>query len=540
MLDDDDEGGLVTRSLDEYWAMARRRRWYIILPVFACWAIACAGSWLVPSTFQSDALILVEQQKVPEQYVVPNVTVSLQDRLQSMTQQILSRTRLESVIDRFQLYQTRQGAAFIPTADSVEQMRKDIKIDLVEAPDRPGQLTAFKIRYSAGTPQLAQQVNSELTSLFIEENLKSQQELSESTTAFLQSQLEDARTKLEEQEAKVRAFKATHFGNLPSQMESNVQILSGLQGQLQSAQHALDGASQQKLYLESLQQQYQSIQTSLGNGNSTPTSPDTLDKDLTDLRRQLQEARLRYTEDYPDVVQLKDKIAKMEKLKQDINAEIAVNEKPAKTTNDVDPAAAVSVEHGSTSPMMQIQSQLKANNLEIQNYQQHEKQIESDITAYQARLNLTPETEQELADISRGYEESKTNYNSLLQKQNDSQLATNLEQRQQGEQFRILDPPSLPTRPSAPNHLLISLAGLMVGFAAGIGLTAFLEMTDVRVRQEKDLEDVVPIKVLIGIPHLDAPGEDHTRVLSRRMEFGAVVVMAILVLIGNLYALYKS
>jgi succinoglycan biosynthesis transport protein ExoP len=539
MLEDDDEG-LVTRGMDEYWAMARRRRWYILLPLFACWAIACAGSWLVPSTFQSDALILVEQQKVPEQYVVPNVTVSLQDRLQSMTQQILSRTRLESVIDRFHLYETRQGIALVATGDPVEQMRKDIKIDLVEAPDRPGQLTAFKIRYSAGTPQLAQQVNSELTSLFIEENLKSQQELSESTTAFLQSQLEDARTKLEEQEAKVRAFKASHFGNLPTQMESNVQILSGLQAQLQSAQHALDGANQQKLYLESLQQQYQSVQASLGNGNSTPTSPDTLDKDVTDLRRQLQEARLRYTEDFPDVVQLKDKIAKMESLKRQIDAEIAASAKPAKTTSEVDPAAAASVEHGSTSAMMQIQSQLKANSLEIQNYQQREKQIESDISAYQARLNLTPETEQELADISRGYEESKTNYNSLLQKQNDSQLATNLEQRQQGEQFRILDPPSLPIRPSAPNHLLFSLAGLIAGLAAGIGLTAFLEMTDVRVRQEKDLADVVPIKVLVGIPHLDAPGGERSRVLLRRVEVSAVVIMAILMLVGNLYAFYKS
>jgi len=539
MLDDDDEG-LATRGLDEYWAMARRRRWYILLPAFACWAIACAGSWLVPSIFQSDALILVEQQKVPEQYVVPNVTVSLQDRLQSMTQQILSRTRLESVIDRFHLYETRQGTALVATGDPVEQMRKDIKIDLVEAPDRPGQLTAFKIRYSAGTPQLAQQVNSELTSLFIEENLKSQQELSESTTAFLQSQLEDARTKLEEQEAKVRAFKATHFGNLPSQMESNVQILSGLQAQLQSAQHALDGANQQKLYLESLQQQYQSIQTSLANGSSTPASPDTLDRDLNELRRQLQAARLKYTEDYPDVVQLKDKIAKTESLKRDIDAEIVAGAKPAKTAGDVDPAAAVSVEHGSTSPMMQIQGQLKANNLEIQNYQQRQKQIESDITAYQARLNLTPETEQELADISRGYEESKTNYNSLLQKQNDSQLATNLEQRQQGEQFRILDPPSLPTRPSAPNHLLFSLAGLIAGFAAGIGLTAFLEMTDVRVRQEKDLVDIVPIKVLVGIPHLDAPGGDRSRVRLQRVEISAAVIMAILVLVGNLYAYYKS
>jgi len=539
MVDDESEG-LPLRSLSEYWEIARRRRWFILLPLFGCWLIAFAGGWLVPSTFQSEALILVEQQKVPEQYVVPNVTVSLQDRLQSMTQQILSRTRLESTINRLHLYETRGRFPFTQSQDSVDQMRRDIKIDLVEAPDKPGQLTAFKIRYSAATPQLAQQVNSELTSLFIEENLKSQEQLSESTTAFLQSQLADARTRLEEQEAKVRAFKANHFGNLPSQLESNVQILNGLQTQLQTTQQALDAANQQRLYLESLQQEYQSVQASLNNGDASTTSPGTLDKDLADLRRQLQEARLKYTEDYPGVIRLKDKIAQIEKMKQDIDAEAAADQKSVQSANDFDAAAAASVEHGSTSPMMQIQSQLKANRLEIQNYQQRQKQIETDITTYRARLNLTPETEQELADVSRGYEESKANYNSLLQKQNDSQLATSLEQRQQGEQFRILDPPSLPTRPSSPNHLWISLAGLMFGLVAGIGLTAVLEMTDPRVRQEKDLEDAVLIKVLVGIPHLDIPGEDRTRALFRRFELSAMILMAIFLLFGNLYALYKS
>jgi len=535
----DEELGEVSGSLDEYWATVRRRRWYILAPMFACWAIAWAGSWWVPSVFQSEALILVEQQKVPEQYVVPNVTVSLQDRLQSMTQQILSRTRLQSTINRFHLYETHRRGSFTQDDDPVDQMRKDIKIELVEAPGRPGQLTAFKIRYSAGTPALAQQVNSELTSLFIDENLKSQQQLSQSTTAFLEGQLADARSKLEEQEVKVRTFKASHFGNLPSQVETNVQILSGLQAQLQNTQRALDQANQHKLYLESLQQEYQSIQASLGNGNSLGTSPDTMKKDLSDLRRKLQEARLRYTEDYPDVVQLKDKISKMEKLKQDVDSELTTNEKPGKATSEVDPAAAIEVQRGSTSPMMQIQSQLKANRLEIQNYQQHEKKIESDIATYQARLNLTPETEQELADISRGYEESKSNYNSLLQKQNQSQLATSLEQRQQGEQFRILDPPSLPTGPSAPNHLLISFAGLVLGFAVGASLMVLLEFTNVLVRQEKDLEEAVPLKVLVGIPHLDTPGEDRSRVLFRRMEIGAAVVMTILILAGNLYAFYK-
>jgi succinoglycan biosynthesis transport protein ExoP len=529
-----------SRSLDEYWAIIRRRRWYIILPVFVIWALAWVGSWLLPSVYQSEALILVEQQKVPEQYVIPNVTVNLQDRLQSMTQQILSRTRLESVIKHFQLYPTRLSGSLTQADDPVEQMRKDIAIELVEAPGRAGQLTAFKIRYSADSPRLAQQVNSELTSLFIDENLKSQQQLSESTTAFLQTQLAEARTKLEEQEAKVRAFKANHFGNLPNQVETNVQILSGLQGQLQSTQRALDGANQQRLYLESVQQEYQSAQASSDSGNSDEVSADTLNGDLLDARKRLQEARLRYTEEHPDVVKLKDRVAKLEKLKDEKDSESGLNADTSKSTSEADPGAATEAQHGSTSALMQIQSQLKANRLEIQNYQQRERKIESDIGMYQARLNLTPATEQDLADISRGYEESKSNYNSLLQKQNQSQLATSLEQRQQGEQFRILDPPSLPPRPSSPNHLVISIAGLIIGLAAGAGLTALLEMTNVRVRQEKDLEDVIPLKVLVGIPHLGVPGEDVARTRSRRIELGAAVVIALLVLVGNFVSFYKS
>jgi succinoglycan biosynthesis transport protein ExoP len=536
----DEEEIKPSRSLDEYWALARRRRWYLILPAFACWAVAWAGSWLVQSTYQSDALILVEQQKVPEQYVVPNVTVNLQDRLQSMTQQILSRTRLQATVNRFHLYETRQQGLFARSEDPIEQMRGDIKIDLVEAPGHPGQFTAFKIRYSAGSPQLAQQVNSELTSLFIDENLKSQQQLSESTTSFLQTQLAEARTKLEEQEAKVRAFKAQHFGNLPTQVETNVQILSGLQGQLQSTERAIDAANQQKLYLESLQQEYQRIQASLDSGNSTDTSPDTLNKDLSDAREKLQEARTRYTEDHPDVVKLKEKVAKLAKLKEDTDEVITAAAKPSKPPSELDPGAATQVQHGSASPMMQVQSQLKANRLEIENYKQRAQKIESDIAMYQARLNLTPATEQELADISRGYEESKSNYNSLLQKQNQSQLATSLEQRQQGEQFHILDPPSLPARPSAPNHLFFSLGGLALGLAVGAGLTILMEMTNVRVRHEKDLEDIIPLKILVGIPHLDVPGEQRSRSLFRRMEFGAAVLMASLIVVGTLFAFYKS
>jgi len=539
MLDELDNQ--ISRGLADYWAIAVRRRWAILLPLFVCWGIVWSASWSLPSTYQSEALILVEQQKVPEQYVVPNVTVSLQDRLQSMTQQILSRTRLQATVDRFHLYAVGRGlSGLVRTGDAVEQMRRDIKIELVDSAARPGQLTAFKINYSADSPQLAQHVNSELTSLFIEENLKLQQQLSQSTTAFLQSQLAEARTKLEEQETKVRAFKAGHFGDLPSQAETNVQILSGLQNQLQSTQRALDGARQQKLYLESLQQQYQTAQEIAGADDSSEGSPHALAKELGELRHQLADKRSRLTEEHPDIIALKDRITKTEKLKKDLEAEIASRPEAGKATNMVDPVAAAEVQRGSTTPMMQVQSQLKAIKLEVENYEQHMKELESQIAFYRTRLNLTPKTEQQLADVSRGYEESKSNYNSLLQKQNQSQLATNLEQRQQGEQFRILDPPSLPDRPSAPNHLLLSLGGLMAGVAFGFGLAALLEITNVLVRQEKDLEGLIPTRVLVGIPHLNAPGEDRFHAIFRWLEIGTAAGMVISILAGNLYAFYKS
>ena len=310
--------------------------------------------------------------------------------------------------------------------------------------------------------------------------------------------MEDARVKLEEQETKVKAFKVRHLGELPSQLESNVGILSGLQVQLESVLRALDNARQQKLYLESQLQQFQSAKAALvGSGDAT--SPETVERELFVLRQRLADERSRHTDEYPEIIAIKQKIAEAEKLKKEMDVEIAANEKASAAENS---GLTDGLSSSYSSPLMQLRSQLKANALEIQNYQQRGRSIESEMAAYKARLNITPETEQELADISRGYEESKANYASLLQKQNQSQLATSLSQRQQGEQFRVLDPPSLPEKPATPNHLLWSLGGLAFGGIVGVGLILFQELTNVRVRQEKDLSELVPARVLVCIPHL--------------------------------------
>lgn len=535
MHDELDEAS--STNWEEYWRILQRRRWWILLPLFVCWGVIWGVSWVLPVTFRSEALIIVEQQEVPEQYVVPNISVSLQDRLQSMTQQILSRTRLQSTIDRFRLYPKRRllSGVFGPD-DPVEQMRKDINIELVEAPGHPGELRAFKIAYSASSRELAQRVNSELTSLFIDENLKSQQQQSENTTAFLESQLSAARAQLQEQEEKVRTFKAKHFGDLPSQLETNVQILSGLQAQLNNNQRALDAAKQQKLYLESLLQQYGRAQGDLGSDGLSESSEQSLDKELLDLRTRLADARSRYTESYPDVVALKEKLAETEKLKTQIADEVIASRKSSTLG-----VAGSDIELASVSaPVMQVRSQLKANQLEISNYEQHASDIESQIATYRSRLNLTPETEQELADISRGYDESKANYNSLLQKQNQSQLATSLEQRQQGEQFRIIDPPSLPTKPSSPNHLLISGIGLVVGTVMSLGLIAVLELKDHRVWCENDLTSSIPGRVLVGIPRLKTAAEDHNQMIRKYSEVLAAAAIIALIAAANWYAFLKG
>jgi uncharacterized protein involved in exopolysaccharide biosynthesis len=356
----------------------------------------------------------------------------------------------------------------------------------------------------------------------------------------LESQLADARANMAQQEAKVAAFKAKHLGELPSQLESNMQILAGLQSQLQSAQQTMDAARQQKLYLESLLQQYQSVQTSTRVGDSTVAPPQTLETQLLEMHLKLQDLQSRYTEGHPDVIALKEKIAQAERLKKQSESEMAAKQKDGKTTNAVDLAAQLEAQHGSSTPIMQVQSQLKANQLEISNIQQHQKDLESQITGYQARLNVTPETEQELTAISRGYEESKTNYNSLLQKQMQSQLATSLEKRQQGEQFRIIDPPSLPKKPFAPNYLWFSLGGLLAGLSLGIALTALLELTNVRVRQEKDILGIVPVSILVEIPHLNTPGEARSHVLRWWTELGAAAALVVLIVLGNLYAFIKG
>jgi len=526
----------VVLTWQDYWQILRRRRWLLILPILGLWCAVWLVCWFLPAVYRSEALILIEQQKVPEHYVVSNVAADLQERLQSMTQQVLSRTRLRRIIGELHLYSAESKR--LSPDELVERMRKDIKIEMVETPNRPDELTAFRIAYSGSEPRLAQQVTSALSAFFIDENLRSREKQSEDTTDFLETQLQDARKHLEEQEAKLREFKGQHLGELPTQLSSNLQILSGMQARLQEANERLEKAEQQKVYLNSLLSQYQALSTQIrDSAKGDAASPAALDDELDHLKRQLADLEAEYTDKHPDVVKIQDEIAKTEQLRTQNEADLA---KPKDATAPSDVSEFQGADPRTVTPMLEIRSQLKGNELEIRDRKREIKQLEQYVEQYKVRLNQTPVREQQLADLTRDYDQSRANYESLLAKSNQSALSTSLEKRQQGEQFRIIDAPNLPTKPYWPNRLQLSLFGLAAGAVLGMAGTGLAESADDRVHKEKDLSDVARLPVLGIIPPLPTPLEQRKRKWRTGGEIAAGIVMAAILIGGTVFAFYQG
>ena len=504
-------------------ALVRRRRWHFLLPFFGGWLIVWGISWFLPSLYRSGTLILVEQPSVPEKFVVSNIDNDIQRQLDSITQQILSRTRLLQIIDHLNLYANDRKRK--NPDDLVEEMRKDIEIELSHGDDK--KLSAFNIYYLSRDPNMAQLATSELASLFISENLEQRQERSENTTKFLQTQLDQAREKLAEQEARVRAFKDKHIGELPSQTQSNLQILGGLQTQLQAQEDSLSRARQQNTYLESLLGQYRTFERGLKAGDGGPVGLGAVDKELDRLREQLADLSARYTDKHPDVRKIKEQIARAEKIRDHVIIEM--NKGGAGATAD----AATAATDPKNAPQLDLESQLKANRVEIANRQVLIRELEGKIGEYQGRLNRAPVMEQQFSDITRDYDQSKADYDSLLAKKNQSEMATNLEKSQQGEHFRMLDPPNLPVKPFKPNRLFLCGLGVIAGLVLG-GVTAVSsEKMGGRVHTEHEITKIVPFEILAEIPTLETVAEQAVTRRSNLLAAAAAVGILFCIAAGS-------
>jgi polysaccharide chain length determinant protein (PEP-CTERM system associated) len=454
-------------TLQDYTTILKRRWWIIAIPAIILPIVGYAMTFLVQPQYISQTLVLVEQQKVPESYVKAVVTEDLSGRLASMKEQILSRSRLQPIIERFNLF----AGGKLSMDERIDLTRKNIGITPIQSEiARTNGLPGFFISFKANDARTAQLVCGEIQSLFVSENLNDRTNSANQTTEFLKSQLADAKAKLDEQDARLAKFQQTYMGKLPGAETSNINMLTTLNTQLDAATQALGRMEQEKSYAESLltmQLQSQVAQAPEHGGGGLPPQ-------LQQLLSQEADLTSRYTADYPDVVTVKRKIAE---LRQKIAQAPPTSVIPSSTTPKPTDSLAV----------QQLRAQLRAMDQGIVQKRHEQSEIQGQLRLYQDRIASSPAVEEEYKSITRDNQTARAFYDDLSNKLNSSKMATDLERRQQGEQFRVMDEPNLPESPAFPKRSAFAGGGLAAGLGLGLLIVALLEYMDTAVRSERDI-----------------------------------------------------
>ena len=480
----------------DYLAMMRRRWVLIVALTVVGGPLAYGVSRTLPNRYESQTTVLVEQPTVGSDIVKPVDTTDLGQLLASMKEQILSRTRLEPVIHEFGLYQSEVGRKSID--DLVGQLQKAIDVKPVQAmaETRAQGLPGFTIKVTLDNASSARAVCTSITSMFIEESLRRRAQRSEDTTTFLSQQLAEAKAELDQQDGRLAAFKSRYMGSLPDDEQTNLNLLTTLNSQFDAATQALARAQQDKTFAESmLTQQLTAWQASEGGHN-----PGTLEQQLATLQTQLASLRANHTDEYPDVIKTKNDIAALQK-------KIAEMSDP-KADRDANKPQKLSIE---PVQVQQLRAQIHSYEQAISEKTKEQEQIRQQIKLYQSRIQSSPAVEQQFKELTRGYQTALDSYNELLKKRDQSAMATDLERKQQGEQFRVLDPANLPDRPSFPNRPLFAFGGLGGGLALGLGLAFLLEIRDTSMRTERDIEFFLRLPVLAMIPAVEPVTQGKAR-----------------------------
>jgi polysaccharide chain length determinant protein (PEP-CTERM system associated) len=449
-------------QLIEYLEVPVRRPWHVVIPLVIVTAIAIALAYFLPKKYKSSTLILVESDKMPDSFVTQISTDRTTRHLQTLKQEVLSRTRLEQVITELNPYGTNDHE---PLATTIERMRQAIEIS-VRGTD------AFSIEYFHRDPQMAMRVADRLTSLFIEEAAGARQKQVAEAYQFIDAQLAEARRQLEVRDQALRQYKEQHLGRLPEQMTANLSTLQRLQLEQQTTASSLRSLQDRQSLLES---------------SARPvTRADPEYSELIQLRKNLASLRMRYTDEHPDVRALENQIARIERSRR---------------TEDTDTPAAPA----------RPEPELEQVRAEIRDLRLKAADVDKRIADFQGRVEQAPRVEQDIATLTRDYNKLNENYLALLNKKLEAQMAAKLEQRWKGEQFRILDPANVPERPVFPDKRLFAVLGALLGLGIGMGLAVSAHLLDHSLKNVAQLEELLPFPVLANIPSIQATPNEPRR-----------------------------
>jgi succinoglycan biosynthesis transport protein ExoP len=539
-------------TFQDYIKVIGLRKWWFIISLILATSIAIIYSYSLPDFYRSTTLIMVERQRIPESYVQSTITSSIQDRLNTIRQQILSRTNLENIITQFAL---DKKSDFIPLStqlnqrfleftgidiekllvssklhkinvlasleDTVDRMRESVEVSVV------GGNNAFTISYSGRDPQTVMDVTNRLSTLFIDENLKLREQYAEGTSDFLTKELLGAKQNLEQQEKSLKEFKESHMGSLPEQLDANLRALDRLQSELQSANNDLRNTENRRLLYEEQLKEYerQLIERQLaekeqGSAHMAPLTDVTMDAQIVGLERtlerlmdQLTSLRSQFNENYPDILSLKNQIREIEArlAKQSAGLqpmEQTSSNQPKKLagnglqTQPPEQRRANQTERRRVTlpPPQIIKAQLQSVHSDMELLRERQKRTAALIKEYERRIEETFANQQKLVSITRGYEMSHQNYQALLQKLLNAKVAENLERREKGERFRVVDPANLPQKPYKPNRPKLIGFGSLLGMGLGIGFIFLKEHFRPLYRKTEDVHDSINLPVLASIP----------------------------------------
>lgn len=483
-------------KMEDYIGIASRRKWLLIVPPIVVCIAAFLVSLKIPNRYSSTTQVLVRGQSVPTNIVQPIVDNKLNERLASMKEQILSRSRLEPIVQQFNLF----GDTKLSLEEKVQKLHDAIRVDAIEPMQdtQSAQLPGFRITVTLGSARLAQQVCAETTSLFVAEDKESRHATAGGITNFIDQNLEDARKKMNDQDAKLAAFKGRYLGSLPEDGPASLGMIGSLSTQLDAVTRGLEGDLQSKTFNESLLQQQLSQWKASQNTTTIESNPDTLLEQLKKAQDDLVKLRAQYTDEWPDV---KAKVAEIEQLKKKI--EIAQANKAAA------PPADKQTDAGSKGPVVEpgaivgLRAAINQLDISIKDKTRQQEELKKRIQTYEARLQLSPAVEQQYKELTRDQSTATEEYNNLLKEQGIAARSNELEQTQQGDKFSILDAANLPGSPDFPPRAAIAGGGFAGGLALGLGLIVLLEMRDKSIRTETDIAFFLKVPTLAMVPELD-------------------------------------
>lgn len=478
------KAGYTPQQIVEYLGLLKGKAWTIGLLTVAITLLAIVAIIFLPDQYRATTTILVDPQQIPDRYVTSTVSSDPAERLNTITQQVLSASRLGEIIDEMNLYTSMKNS---PREDVIENMRRHITLQVKQG--SPQGLSSFTITYESSSAILAAKVANQLAYSFIEWNLKNRAQLAEDTTQFMASQLEEAKQNLQSQEEKVREFKMQHIGQMPDQVPANLQTLSRLQTVLQTNSDALNRLEQEKQLLARMPDPPSAGPVQL-------TERQRLEQDQRQLISEVWDLKKKYTDSHPDV------IAAESRLKQ-VQGQLKVLPPDPPAVKNSSPTAV----------------RIDLIDKEEQRLTKENRDIQAQIAVYQGKVDSVPLREQELTELTRDYETSRDQYNSLLNKTHNAEMANDLEKRQQGERFTIIDPARVPQRPFKPNRLALMGASLAGAFFFMIALVIVRDNLSGAIKAERELKELLPksVSFLGSVPAIELKTERRREVRLRAL-----------------------